>query len=502
MAEIKPLNILNGKYGYDMRERIEEIPNYKFEEMGDCLGRRMHTENMRRLVIGGDARVTTPAFKEQFKRGLRKHDLHVIDLGNQLPTPLGYVAFELHEADAVAFITASHSSWDWNGIKINLREPDQLKIAGNMQLIDSYGGNVKECYQAYLQQAFAGMGKISLAVDPLWGSYSNYASEVLCSLGHMVISNSYLHNGIKAFPDDLEFYSSDPHKEKNLEHLIKVMHGSNQRKFGLDFGVAFDGDGDRAKFIDDRGEIVSEDEITAIIAKYVIKEHKKKYGQNSRPKIIAEIKSSKLVEDVTEGAGGTLVREQTGRIYIKSHLARDKEIIFGGELSGHYFYRSELGGKPFYLVDTGEDGLFTALLLGKIVQESQRLSSLREELPYHYETTGEIRYNYKKNENKEEVVKEIKQILTSLRESYQKDDHFTYLKLGDDVRVERKGERSDYAALVFRSSKNDPQKFTFVFEAEDKNRLKECQEDFLQRIRSNGYTNLEEGLRKIFEKKS
>jgi len=505
MAEIDPESILNGKKGYDMRERIGENRDNKFYQLGYNLGKRMREEGKSRLVAGGDARVTTPALKKQFLLGLREHDINVIDLGEQLPTPLIYAGFDLYGADVVAAITASHSSWDWNGIKINFREESNPK-KNHSDLIASYNGKIKDFYQAFLHKTFAGMERLYLAVDPLWGSYAGYAPEVLRYLGHSVISDVYLHNGIKSFPDDLEWYSSDPHKEKNLEHLVNTIKG---RRFN--FGIAFDGDGDRVKFVDDQGDIASEDEITAIIATELIKDYytdycnRKKINEKSlnknkipakdKPKIVVEIKSSKLVEDVVEIAGGEVIREQTGRIYIKNNIAMGKsqgqEIIFGGELSGHYFYRNESGGKPFYFADTGEDGLFTALLLGQILQKrGEKLSEARSFLP-HYETSGEIRHNYKKDENVNVVRKEIASILEFLEKSYGVDENYHLIKRGDDFRVENKG-LDNYHSVVFRSSKNDPQKFTFVFEGRNSECLNQIENDFLKKLEK--YPELQTGL--------
>ncbi|MBI4980611.1 hypothetical protein HZC30_03600 [Candidatus Woesearchaeota archaeon] len=506
MAEINPQKILdNYTFGFDQRIKVGERALLDFFELGSALGQRLVQEDKRRIVVAGDGRVTTPALKHRFWEGLCQHDVNTIDLGHNLPTPLAYAGLELYGADAVAVITASHSSWEWNGIKINIiknRDSDgdgEDRRKDYSKSIRAYGKDVKKFYQALLQQGFGGGEKLTVAIDPLWGAYSDYAAEVLRSCGHTIICNEFLHNGIRGFPDDLEGYSSDPHKEKNLEHLIETVTES----FNLDFGAAFDGDGDRVKFIDDQGEIVSEDEVTAIIASYLISaercapdDKKQDKHHQKKSKVVAEIKSSKLVKDIVEDNGGELVREQTGRVYIKETMAKDPSIVFAGELSGHYFYRRELAGKPFYFVDTGEDGLFTLLLLGKILNEKgKKLSELRAALP-KYETSGEIRYTYRKGEEVNQVKPEIEKIIRYLTESYAQDrDNFISIIRGDDVRIE--STCGDYRSVVFRSSKNDPQKFTLVFEGKTAGSLREIKEDFLQKIHSGGYTCLEKGLGEV-----
>lgn len=495
MAETNPQKILDEHtFGFDQRTKVGERTLLDFFELGQALGQRLVQEGKRHVVIAGDGRVTTPGLKGKFLEGLYQHSVNAIDLGHNLPTPLAYVGMELYGADAVAVITASHSSWEWNGIKINI-----LQGGGNRKdyspSIHAYGTDVKKFYQALLQQGFAGGKRLTVAIDPLWGAYSDYAAEVLRSCGHTVICNEFLHNGIRGFPDDLEGYSSDPHKEKNLEHLMETV----KRNSHLDFGAAFDGDGDRVKFIDDKGEIVSEDEVTAIIANYLISQERRALNHNlnpKKPKVVAEIKSSKLVKDIVEDSGGELVREQTGRVYIKETMAKEPAIVFAGELSGHYFYRRELGGKPFYFVDTGEDGLFTLLLMGEILKEKgKKLSELRAALP-KYETSGEIRYTYRKGDDVNQVKPEIEKIIRELSESYAQDhDNFISIVRGEDVRVE--SIRGDYRSVVFRSSKNDPQKFTLVFEGKTAGSLREIEDDFLQKINSGGYTHLEKGLGEV-----
>lgn len=497
MADINPPKLLNRKKGYDMRERVGEIPNDKYVEIGLTLGKRMMKEALRRCVLGGDARVTTPAFKEEVMRGLRQHHLEVIDLGINLPTPLLYVGYELYGADVVAAVTASHSSWDWNGVKINFREENDPKKDYD-DFLKSYNGDVKSFYQAFLQRKFGKEVSLKIAVDSLWGSYSDYAPEVLRAIGYKVTSDTYLHNGIKSFPNDLESYSSDPHKKKNLEHLVNCLKNGE-----YDLGIAFDGDGDRVKFVDETGDIVSEDEITAIIGKYLLQEYwDNNPDAQTSPKIITEIKSSKLVEDVITRSGGELIREQTGRVNIKKTMSNNSDIIFGGELSGHYFYRKEFCGKEFYFVDTGEDGLFTALLLGQIQErEGKTLSEMRGKLP-KYNTSEEIRYNYKSKENAETVRPEIEGILNFLNDSYQSDSagKDIFLKIGDDVRVEKRN--NGYSSVVFRSSNNDPQKITLVFEGKTAEELNQIKGDFVQRLRNSGldYSGFNDEINKLEQK--
>ncbi len=545
MAEIIPEKILDkGMRGYDMREPLDGKAEEKFLQLGWYIGKRLWEEREEerkeerkekreemgrekrgvdkgpRIVVAGDNRFGSFHLKERLWDGLLEYSPCIIDLGNDLPSPLAYVGYELFKADAIAMITASHSSNIWNGIKVNFRrrreeekrgegvEGDESKeregAEGDEGKERVYNGflhhrgflhqyredGLLDYYKEYLQERFvsATLQRLRIAVDPLWGSYAGYACNVFESLGYEVTS---LRNTKNSFFPGLQDNSPDPHKEKNMEQLIEIV-----TKKKLDFGVAFDGDGDRVKLVDNHGGIVSEDEITAIIGEYLIDSQKKDKTLRSKPKVICEIKCSKLVEDVIEHAGGELVREQTGRIYLKEQMGMDQKIIFGGELSGHYFYR-----KPFYFVDTGEDGLFTALLLGQILKEKgKKLSDLREALP-RYETSGEIRYTYKKGKKMSEVREEIGEILESLKASYLKEKdgknagEYAIIQRGDDIRVEKM--TGPYSSVVFRCSRNDPQKFTFVFEGESRTSLSSIKNDFLQRLEKSGYVEFGRELERV-----
>jgi phosphomannomutase len=142
---------------------------------------------------------------------------------------------------------------------------------------------------------------------------------------------------------------------------------------GADFGVAFDGDGDRCGFIDERGERVREDLVTGLIAQFLLKEQ-------PGAAILYDLRSSRAVVEAIEGAGGRGVRSRVGHAFIKA-LMREEDALFAGELSGHYYYRE---------MNFTDNGLLTMVLVANLIAASGRpLSELVKPLD-RYPSTGEI----------------------------------------------------------------------------------------------------------------
>jgi phosphomannomutase len=176
---------------------------------------------------------------------------------------------------------------------------------------------------------------------------------------------------LDAIFDDLDGtfpnHEANPLKEETLEALKeKVVAG------GYDFGVAFDGDADRAGFVDERGAAVPMDMITALVAKDLLSKEK--------GVIFYDLRSSWAVREVIEENGGTPMKSRVGHAFIKQQM-RDSNAIFAGELSGHYYFRAN------YFT---ESSAMVALCVANIVSRSDvPLSKLVEPLR-RYSTSGEI----------------------------------------------------------------------------------------------------------------
>jgi phosphomannomutase len=143
---------------------------------------------------------------------------------------------------------------------------------------------------------------------------------------------------------------------------------------GADLGIAWDGDADRCFFIDDTGEFVPGDLITALIARTMLERH-------PGATIIYDLRASWAVRDTVAAAGGTALENRVGHAFIKARL-RKEEAVFAGEVSGHYYF------KDFYYCDTG---IVPALVMLELISRSgQKLSQLLAPFREQYHISGEI----------------------------------------------------------------------------------------------------------------
>ncbi len=167
------------------------------------------------------------------------------------------------------------------------------------------------------------------------------------------------------FPD----HEPNPLLEENRRFIVEKV-----RETGAELGIAWDGDGDRCFFIDDTGEFVAGDFLTALLAESVLR---KEPGAT----ILYDVRASRAVRDVVERAGGSAEINRVGHAFFKTRM-RDTGAAFGGEVSGHYYFRD------FYCADSGT--LPALLVLELLSAEDRRLSELLEPLRSSYFISGEI----------------------------------------------------------------------------------------------------------------
>jgi phosphomannomutase len=177
------------------------------------------------------------------------------------------------------------------------------------------------------------------------------------------------------FPD----HEPNPLLEENRRFIIDRV-----RDTGADLGIAWDGDGDRCFFIDDTGEFVAGDFLTALLARSILR---KEPGAT----ILYDVRASRAVRDLVERAGGHAEVNRVGHAFFKTRM-RDTGAAFGGEVSGHYYFRD------FYCADSGT--LPALLILELLSAEGSRLSELLEPLRSRYFISGEINSEVEDQEGK------------------------------------------------------------------------------------------------------
>jgi|TARA_Y100000310_G_scaffold9735_2_gene10488 phosphomannomutase len=350
-----------------------------------------------KIALGKDIRKSSPILFKGFSNGILKEGSDLTDFG-LITTPMLYFAVSNFGFDGGVVITASHNPNPYNGLKLVRERAIPLSGPKGIFWIRDYllknGHFLKKPRQgkifkrniekAYLDFSLklAGIKKnefqgFSLAVDAGNGIAGPITLKLLKELGIKVFPLYCRPDG--SFPN----HSPDPLLKENLKDIISLV-----KKKKPDFGIALDGDGDRIIFIDEKGQAVSGDLITALLAKIILKKRK-------GLKILYDVRSSRAVEEVIRENRGKPIPFRIGHALIKEKMRKDN-IIFGGELSGHYY----LGQNLFY-----DMPFFVLLKILKEIKENKvSLSSLIKPLKRYY-YSGEINFKIK---NKKGKIKELK----------------------------------------------------------------------------------------------
>jgi phosphomannomutase len=167
------------------------------------------------------------------------------------------------------------------------------------------------------------------------------------------------------FPD----HEPNPLLPENREFIMREVVDKQ-----ADLGIAWDGDADRCFFIDDTGSFVDGDFLTALLAESIL-------GKHPRATILYDVRASRAVADVVENAGGRALMNRVGHAFFKSRM-RDEHAMFGGEVSGHYYFHD------FYCADSGT--LPALLILELLSQRDAKMSELLEPYRSRYFISGEI----------------------------------------------------------------------------------------------------------------
>jgi phosphomannomutase/phosphoglucomutase len=361
MSIFKPCDI-RGRYGAELEPGI-----------AGRIGRAIGSELSGRIVaVGGDVRPSTGPLKEALTAGLVAAGCRVLDCGI-LPTPAFHFAKKHLGASGGVMVTGSHNPPGDNGFKVSLgpesiTEEEMARIRSRVDQGDFVAapGSVTAVpvtgpYEESLRAAFPGPARLKVVVDAGNGCYGQIAPGVLRARGCDVVE-------LFCEPD-----GTFPHRDPNPSvpaHLGALRERVLATR--ADLGVAFDGDGDRAVFMDAAGAVVPSDAAIVIFARHLLR---------AQPGVVVhDIKCSGVVADEVRRLGGTPVMERSGHAFIRNTLLRRRAVL-GGEISGHFFFGT-LGW---------DDGLYAALLLLDILQADGRgLAALTAEVP-RYCITPDLR---------------------------------------------------------------------------------------------------------------
>jgi phosphomannomutase len=333
----------------------------------------------RNLAIGRDMRVSSPDMAAAAMRGAVDGGAEVLDLG-LVGTEMVYFAVGEQGLDGGIMVTASHNPKEYTGMKI-VRQ-GALPVGGDSGLDRigaraaagfgdaKPGGSVRQVdiWPAYVDRVLSfvdvdAIRPLKVVIDAANGMAGVMLPPVLERLPIETIRHYFEPDG--TFPN----HEPNPLLPENREFIVERTTAE-----GADLGVAFDGDADRCFFVDDTGEFVPGDFVTALLAESVLE-------KEPGAKIIYDVRASWAVPELIERAGGTPLMNRVGHAFIKQRM-REEGATFGGEVSGHYYFRG------FSQADSGVVPFL--LMLELISKKGQRLSEILDPFRERYFITGEL----------------------------------------------------------------------------------------------------------------
>ena len=363
---------------YDVRG---VYPTELDEEGAYAIGRGYVEEfEPRAIAVGRDMRLAAPAMAAAVMDGAADGGADVRDLG-MVGTEMVYFAVGELGLDGGICVTASHNPKQYTGMKIVRR--GALPVGGDSGLDDvrrravaGYGaverrGEIAadDVWHAFVDKCLSfidpnAVGPLKVVVDAANGMAGTMLPPILEHLPQLdVVACHFEPDG--SFPN----HEPNPLKPENREFIVR-----RTRETGADLGVAYDGDADRCFFVDDSGEFVPGDFVTALLAEAAL-------ARDPGAKVIYDVRASWAVPKAIEAAGGLPLVNRVGHAFIK-HRMRKEDAAFAGEVSAHYYYRD------FTQADTGMVPFLVMLEL--ISRRAQPLSQILAPFRERYFLTGEI----------------------------------------------------------------------------------------------------------------
>ena len=334
---------------------------------------------VRKVVVARDCRTHSEPLFAAFAKGLTDVGVDVIDVG-RASTPMSYFANASLKADGSVMITASHNTKEWNGCKLcranavpisgatGIKDIERMVETGDLGADAAVKGTITQVdvsaqYAAHVRE-FAHLARpVHVAMD--FANGMGIAESAAFAGTDLTYDSLY-----GEYDGDFPNHDANPLKTETLKDLQAFIR-ANPGKYA--FGVAFDGDADRAGFLDEKGDIIPMDFMTALIAQDLLQ---------SAPGAACfyDLRSSKVAAEVIAAAGGKPMMSRVGHSFIKAQM-RENDAIFAGELSGHYYFKAN---------STAESSSMATFALANIVSKSDKpLSELVAPLR-KYAHSGEI----------------------------------------------------------------------------------------------------------------
>jgi phosphomannomutase len=386
---------VRGKYPDQMDEELAYLigrafPRVLCELEGKPVGEQ-------RIAVGRDMRKSAPEMAEQYARGIAESGADVLDVG-MVGTEMLYWTVGSRDLDGGLMCTASHNPKGYTGAKLVKR--GALALSG-----DSGIGELKELVKQGdpgspadergqietedIGDEFrkAGLGYIDpKAIKPIKVVLDGGNGMAGPMVGP-ILDNFALDQERAYWEPDGEFPDHEPNPliEENRRFIIDKV-----KETGAELGIAWDGDADRCFFIDDTGEFVAGDFLTALLAESILR-------KDPGAAILYDVRASRAVADTVEKSGGHPYINRVGHAFFKTRM-RELGAAFGGEVSGHYYFHD------FYCADSGT--IPALLILELLSVEGRKMSELLEPFRSRYFISGEINSEVEDQEGKMTELKE------------------------------------------------------------------------------------------------
>lgn len=375
---------------YDIRGIVgDTLTPHDARAIGQGFGTLIRRAGGRHVAVGRDGRTTSPALESALVEGLTSTGVDVVRVGLG-PTPMLYYAVHALGADGGIMVTGSHNPPDWSGFKMMLAcRPffgADIRTLGTMAEAGDFESGQGSARDEDIMDRYVDRLLQNFTPPPFkiaWDCGNGVAGPVVERLVKRLPGTHHLlfTDVDGSFPN----HHPDPTDERNLEDLKRTV-----RDHACDFGVAFDGDGDRLGAIDGEGRVVWGDQLLAILAEPVLEALPGSI-------IIADVKASQALFDRIAELGGQPMMWKTGHSLIKAQMKATGSPL-AGEMSGHIFF-----GYDWYGFD---DGLYAAIrLIGAVAALGGSLTALKSAMPVMV-NTPELRFQASET-RKFAVVEEV-----------------------------------------------------------------------------------------------
>lgn len=377
---------------YDIRGIYnEDLTSEVAKRIGLSAGTYFQQNQVNSVVVGHDNRLSWPEIFEPLIQGLLESGCQVTDLGCSL-SPFTYFSWYDLDANASIMVTASHNPAKFNGFKMSLNKKvihgDEYQKIQSIFNGDNFskGKGERDKYDIfpnYLKKIKSDIKlerPLKVVVDCGNGAAGMFAPKILEELGCEIIPIFCESDG--SFPN----HDPYPQKKELYQKLIQTIAENN-----ADIGLAYDGDGDRLGVYDEKGDFIENDRLAMVFSKEVLKE-------NSGRKVVMNITTSMAVLEYIKSCGGEPMLWKTGFPNISEKM-RETDAIFGGEISGHFFFRDRYFGY--------DDAIYASLRLLEIIsKKTDSFSQIISGLPRYFETR-EIRIEVPSTLDKFVIMKNI-----------------------------------------------------------------------------------------------